>query len=612
MNRSYRFDLFICLVLASLTVLVYGDIFSHQFVIIDDPAYVDGNPHVQSGLTLENIKWAFTTTRAEFWHPLTWLSYMLDAQLFGHRPAAYLFTNLLLHALNAVLIFALFNAMTHDRWQSALVAALFALHPLHVESVAWVAERKDVLSCFFWLLTTGQYIRFVRNPGFNAYLLLCLALTLGLMAKPMLVTLPFVLLLLDYWPLNRFPVEKTPGANRTTAIFLVREKIPLFILAAVFSLTTALVQKAGGGISSAAQYPVADRIWNAIIAYAVYAGKMIWPQKLAVFYPFPDTFPAWKVAAAAILLIGITTLAIRSARSHPFFIVGWLWYLGTLVPVIGLVKIGDFSMADRYMYIPLIGLAIIAAWGAAALLTAIPRKKIALTAVSLTVLAGLSWASFWQVKTWANSFTLLNHALEVTENNFYAHYGLGHAYAGRGQFAQAVIQFSRAIQINPAKATLYNDLGRCLAGQGRFKDARIQFENAHAINPRHPAAHYYLANIFLIQNQFPRSIYHFSEALRFRSNLNGNAAGGNPETVLDYHQLVSKYALADRRNRAIDHNQNIREHHPENLEALRRLMIAYSVKGEYQRAFALIEVETAPEKRRRDIVRGYADWKPVP
>ncbi len=611
MSRFHRFDLFICLTLAFMTVLVYWDLFSHQFVIIDDPVYVSQNPDVQSGFSLQGIKWAFTTTRAEFWHPLTWLSYMLDTQFFGQRPAGYLFTNLLLHVFNALLVFVLLKTTTHNRWQSAVVAAVFALHPLHVESVAWIAERKDVLSSFFWLLTTGAYIHYVRNPRPMRYLVMCLTMALGLMAKPMLVTLPFGLLLLDYWPLNRWTFESSTRHQLRSALYLIREKIPLFLMAAIFSLIAFRVQRTGGGIGSTDQYAFADRVGNAIISYTSYLGQMIWPHKLAVFYPFPPEIPVWKVAGAACLLVGFTILALKSARRYPFLIVGWLWYLGTLIPVIGLVKIGDFSRADRYMYMPLVGLAVILAWGIPAALARLPRKNMALTVAAVIALAALSWSAHRQVRIWTNSFTLLSHALEATDNNFYAHFGLGHAYAGQGRYDQAAMHFSKAIHIKPTKVTLYNDLGRCLAAQGKIKTAGIQFEKALAINPRHPSAHFYLANIAVIQHQFQKSIYHFSEALRFHSDFSRNRTNAKITNLSDYQVLVSVYQSSQKLDREIRHYHELLTDNAQNLAALRKLIIAYSVKGDYDSALALLRVDKSASGRIREITEGYRNWNPI-
>jgi Flp pilus assembly protein TadD len=611
MNRSHRIDSIICLILILLTLLVYWQIFSHQFVIIDDPVYVARNPHVQSGLTLQNIKWAFTTTRAEFWHPLTWLSYMLDTGLFGQQPAGYLFTNLFLHALNAVLMFVLFKTLTHDRWQSALVAAFFALHPLHVESVAWIAERKDVLSSFFWLLTMGAYTSYTRNPGLNKMLLLCLTMSLGLMAKPMLVTLPFVLLLLDYWPLRRFPLEKSETTSISSVLFLIREKIPLFFLAAVFSLAAFAVQKTGGGISSAGQYPLADRFYNAVISYVSYMLKMAWPRKLAVFYPFPDHFPIWQIGAAVLVLMAITILAIRSARRYPFFIVGWLWYLGTLFPVIGLIKIGDFSMADRYTYIPLTGLFIIIAWGIPEIIPKLPLKNLALGIASAIAVIVLAAVSHFQVGLWKDSLTLFDHALQVTEKNYYAHYGLGHALAGQGKMDQAGVHFSKAVELMPSKATLHNDLGRVLAIQGQFQKAEIHFGKALEIKPQFPAAHFNLAHVLIANNRLGPAIFHFSEALRLHPRFADHNASVASLSVPQYHELVDRVDTRAKLDRAVAKNRKKLSANPRNLIAVRNLAILYSVNGNYDQALVLLQIDKSPDGRRRDILRGFSSWSLV-
>ncbi len=608
MNRSLRFDLIICLVLTLSTVLVYWDIFSHQFVIIDDPIYVARNPYVQAGLTPQSVAWAFTTTRAEFWHPLTWLSYMLDTQIFGGRPGGYLFTNLLLHVLNAILMFILFKAMTRNIWSSALVAALFALHPLHVESAAWIAERKDVLSSFFWLLSMGVYIYYVKRPGLKIYLALCMILILGLMAKPMLVTLPFVLLLLDYWPLGRWQIETSSGAPISSALFLVREKVPLLVLAGLFSLAAFLVQKSGGGISSADQYPLMDRICNAIISYVSYLWKMIWPHKLAVFYPFPDNFPGWKIGGAVFLLAGITMLALKSARRYPFFIVGWLWYLGTLFPVIGLIKIGDFSLADRYTYIPLTGIFVIIAWGIPEMCAPLSFKKLFIGAAAAIAITGLAVASHYQVRRWKDSFTLLEHALQVTGKNFYAHYGLGHALAAEGKWDQAGTHFFKAVQLKPTKATLHNDLGRILASQGKFKNAAVHFSRALEIKPQFPAAHFNLANVLVVENRLDRAVYHFSEALRHHPEFAAGNGGIPNSPVPGYHELVSMYDTNVKISQAVDQIRKKLSANPQDLDAVRNLAILYSVQGNYDDALALFQIDKSAEGRVRDIVRGYDKW----
>ena len=604
MNRQYRLDLTICLAIAVAIVFVYWDLSRHQFVIVDDPVYVAHNPHVQSGLTPQSIKWAFTTTRAEFWHPLTWLSYMMDSQVFKGRPAGFLITNLLLHIFNSILVYLIFIRMTGSRWPSAFMAAVFALHPLHVESVAWIAERKDVLSAVFWMLTTYAYIRYVERPGWQRYLVVCGCLILGLMAKPMAVTLPFALLLLDYWPLGRLNPLKSPAASIPSALRLIREKLPLFMITAVFSLIAFVVQKSGGGIDPSGQYPLANRVCNAVVSYADYLFKLIWPRNLAVFYPFPEHFPILEVGGAAGLLVVLSVWAVKSARRYPFLIVGWLWFLGTLTPVIGLIKIGDFALADRYMYIPIIGPCIMIAWGLPAFLAGLPHKRAVLATAALTALAALTLATHWQVRIWTNSFTLFGHALQATTKNYYAHYGLGHAWAGQGQWDKAAGHFLKAVEINPAKATLQNDLGRSLARQGKLKEAAKRFTKALDINPRLSAAHFNLANVLVAKKQFDRAVFHYSEALKPHADT--AAAGSGPAP--DYHELAAAYDTPAKINSAVRHNRKLLAANPDDLGALRTLAILYAVNGDYGNSFAVLQVDPSPPHRIRAIVRGYANW----
>jgi hypothetical protein len=608
MNRSHRLDLIICLALAVATALVYWDISRHQFVILDDPVYVVRNPHIKSGLTLQSIKWAFTTTRAEFWHPLTWLSYMMDIQVFKGHAAGFLFTNLILHVLNSLMVYLIFIRMTGSLAPSAFVAALFALHPLHVESVAWIAERKDVLSALFWMLTTYAYIHYVERRRWITYATVCIFLILGLMAKPMLVTLPFVLLLWDYWPLGRFKPDRSLVASIPSALALIREKIPLFMITVGFSLTAFLVQKAGGGIDPGGQYPLGDRICNAIISYGAYLFKMIWPDNLAVFYPFPDHFPVWKVGGAACLLIVITLWAMKSARSYPFFIVGWLWYLGTLVPVIGLIKIGDFAMADRYMYIPLIGPSIIIAWGVTQILARLPRKRTIAATAALIALAGLTMTTSSQIRIWTNSFTLFEHALKVTENNYYAHYGLGQAWAGQYQWRKVADHFSKAVELKPTKATLQNDMGRVLARQGKINAAAVHFNQALNIKPQLPSAHFNLANVLVVEKQFDLAVYHFSEALKLHAETADADRRPAVSSVPGYHELVAGHDTTAKIDQAVDQNRRLLAADPHNLEAVRILAVLYAIKGDYERSFAVLQVDTSPQGRVQDIVRGYANW----
>jgi len=612
MNRSFRLNLIICLILSLATILVYWSVSGHQFINIDDGVYVTDNRHVRSGLNRENLKWAFTTLKAEFWHPLTWLSYMLDTQLWGVNPAGYLFTNLLLHVFNTILVFLIFKMMTGATWQSSFVAALFALHPLHVESVAWIAQRKDVLSTFFWILTIGFYVFYTRRPDYKRYLPVCLCFVLGLMAKPMLVTLPFVLLLLDYWPLGRFQSTHPSSTTGASVLVLIREKIPLFVLAIGFGILAFWAQKSGGGISTLASYPLAARLANAPVAYASYIGKMIWPQYLACFYPIPNNFPIWQIGGAVFLLAGISLAALKSTKHYSFFITGWLWYLGTLLPVIGLIKIGDFAMADRYTYIPLVGLFIAIAWGLPELLAKHRLKKPVLIIAAATALIALTVVSLSQVRYWTNSQTLFEHALKVTENNFFAHFALGNALMSQRKINQATVHFSKAVQIRPDKATLHNVLGRALASQGKFKEATPHFARALEIKADFAPAHYNLAIALVTRKQYTEAIYHFSEALRLHPDYAAGHARLKTTPAAAYDNLTLRYRKQDALIQSIRQDHKILYASPRNYDALRRLAIAYSVKGDYDKAFSLLKVEKSPDGCIKAINRGYKKWKPLP
>jgi hypothetical protein len=374
-DANVRQDIVICMALAAAVAAAYAPLWDAGFAGLDDHLYVSGNPHVQQGLTREGVAWALGSTKASNWHPLTWLSLMLDCQLFGAGAGSHHLVNVGFHVANSVLLFLVLRRMTGRRWPSALVVALFALHPLHVESVAWVAERKDVLSTLFWILTMGAYVRYARRPGVLRYLPVFAFLLLGLMAKPMLVTLPFVLLLLDYWPLGRLaraeagatglaPSGEVAGGRRAKVWRLVLEKVPLLVLAAASCVVTFAVQRHGEAVMPLERLALPARMANAAVSCVAYLGKMVWPQGLTVLYPYPADRPAWEVAAAAAFLLAVTAAAAALVRRRPYLAVGWFWYLGTLVPVIGLVQVGEQPMADRYTYVPLIGTFIMVAWAA--------------------------------------------------------------------------------------------------------------------------------------------------------------------------------------------------------------------------------------------------------
>jgi tetratricopeptide (TPR) repeat protein len=551
--RRNRFQLTVYLLLVLVTLTAYWQVWDHDFVHYDDQLYVTENSHIRAGLSWQGVRWAFTTIHANFWHPLTWLSYLFDYQIFGLNAGGYHLTSLVFHIANTFLLFAVLNRMTQAMWRSAFVAALFALHPLHVESVAWVSERKDVLSTFFWILTMGAYVHYVEWPKVGRYLLVLVFLTLGLMAKPMLVTLPFVLLLMDYWPLGRLEFRRGkihpqksrgPGYQTFRPLHLVWEKVPFFALTVVFSIVTFFTQQKGGAI---APFPIVLRVANALVSYVSYMGKMIWPAGLTVFYPHPGMQPMWQVAGACLLLVCISFLAIRAVRSRPYFAVGWLWYVGTLVPVIGLVQVGSFAMADRFTYVPLIGLFVIIAWGVPEVVGGWRYKKLVLSASAGALLLVLVICTWLQVRLWHNTFTLFKHALEVTANNGLAHNNLGFALAEQGHLNEAMDHYSRALQINPMYEDAHDNMGVALTRLGRFDEAIWHYTEALRIKPDNADANNNLGVVLAEQGRIEEAMGRYAEALRIEpeyadahSNL-GNALfqqGRLDEATIRYREAL--------------------------------------------------------------------------
>ncbi|MHC4302257.1 MAG: glycosyltransferase family 39 protein, partial [Planctomycetota bacterium] len=459
------------------TLAVYWQVHDYGFVNFDDPDYVRKNPKVQSGITLDGIKWAFTTGHAANWHPLTWLSHMLDCQLFGASPGWHHLTNLLLHIANTLLLFAVLKRMTGTLWRSAFVAALFALHPCHVESVAWISERKDVLSTLFWMLTMAAYVRYVNRPRVSSYLLVLLTFALGLMAKPMLVTLPFVLLLLDYWPLGRFqdrpPVEHAPqpGARmlghllpKRTFYLLLLEKIPFLVVTAASSVITFIVQRQIGAVATARQFPLISRIANTFASYLMYIRKMFWPSPLAMFYPYPPKADLMLQAAVAIpVLVSISLVVLYLMRSRKYLLTGWLWYLGTLVPVIGLLQVGDQAYADRYTYIPFIGLFIIIAWAVPDVLAKWRFRKTAFAVAAAVILLALSVATYFQQSCWRDTITLCEHAIKVTRDNYKAHFSMMAVLLDQGKVKETIAHGREAVRIRPNYEKALGGLAAALA-----------------------------------------------------------------------------------------------------------------------------------------------------
>lgn len=489
--RRARFSLAVVLILALLAAAVFGQVAGHAFLNYDDASYVTRNPWVMNGLTTRTLSWAFTSFYAVNWHPITWLSHALDVQLFGLRPGPHHLVNVFLHAANATLLFLVLSKMTGILLPSALVATLFLIHPLHVESVAWVAERKDVLSALFFMLTLAAWLRYVHRRSTSRYLLAILVFALGLMSKPMLVTLPFVLLLLDFWPLARWGRIAGPGVRPSLfpgaagAAWLLAEKVPFLMLSAGSSIITYLAQQKGNAIILA--YPLGFRISNALVSMVTYLEKTVWPAHLAFLYPYPNGIPAWKMTGAALILGCFSALAVGLAGRWPFLAVGWLWYLGTLVPVLGLVHVGQHASADRYTYIPLIGIFIAVAWSLPGPGSSQTRRGIA-AVVSVVALAVLSVTSFLQVGHWRTNITLFGHGVAVTRENFIAENNLGNALALDGRLDEAVAHYRAAIRIYPWDLKARTNLGLTLISLGRTAAAVAEYQEVLRLSPGHPAA----------------------------------------------------------------------------------------------------------------------------
>ncbi len=527
-KRLPRPQYMVCLFLVIATLAVYWQVQNHDFVSFDDGSYVTENRHVQKGLTAEGIRWAFTTTYAANWHPLTWISHMLAYEIYGLNPRGHHLTNLLLHLANTLLLFFVLGQMTGALWRSAFVAALFALHPLHVESVAWVAERKDVLSTFWGMLSLLAYQRYVKQPRIFNYILIIFFLSLSLMSKPMLVTLPFVFLLLDFLPLERFQrrtdrliedEEKSALASRD--IFrLIWEKVPLLVPVVISSILTFRAQSSMGAVKSLEVFSLKVRVANAFVSYVSYVVKAIWPVNLAVFYPhLRDLLPWWQVIGSAMLVAAACFWAIRVSKRYPYVLVGMFWYFGTLVPVIGLVQAGSQAMADRYMYVPLIGLFILITWGVSDLLTPWRYKQLGLAIAAGVVISALMICTWFQLRHWKNSITLYRHALHVTPNNGIAHFGLGNVLDHQGKLDQAIIHYSKSLQIYPNYVRAHNSLGAAFARKGNVQKAIYHYNQALRIDPESSGVYANLGKVFMNQGMTAKAIHNYQEALRINPDI---------------------------------------------------------------------------------------------
>lgn len=509
-SKNNRTLVIVCILLVVSVIAIYLQTTGFDFVGFDDDDYITKNPSIQTGITLRSVVWAFTSTYASNWHPLTWISHLLDVELFELDPSGHHLVNVILHTANSILLFFVLIAATQRLWASAFVAALFAVHPLHVESVAWISERKDVLSTLFWMLAMFAYVQYARKPSVQRYLPVALVFTLGLMAKPMLVTLPVVLLMLDWWPLVR-------SRERGFLVYLP-EKLPLFALSVASCIITYAAQQRGGSVATLEAFTLGVRAANAITAYVAYIGKMFWPYGLAAFYPHPGSgLPVWQTVGAALILIAITGVANRLARNRPYFIAGWLWYIVTLIPVIGLVQVGNQAMADRYTYIPLIGLFVILAWGVPDLLTLMhlhERTRAAvLTVLAVSVLVVLIPRAHTQTGYWRDDMTLWKHAIAVTSNNATAYFNLGCDYYFSGDPHKAIRYYRKAIKANPNFAWPHYNLAVALEDLGRPQEALYHYKRAVSIAPRFAQAHSNLGLLLANMGRFKEAERHYLMAI---------------------------------------------------------------------------------------------------
>jgi protein O-mannosyl-transferase len=586
----------VILIVASL--IAFSRVVKCGFINFDDGFYIFKNPHVREGLTLESLVWAFKTTHATNWHPITWLSHMLDYELYGLNPAGHHLTNLFFHIANTLLLFLLLRNATGRFWESATVAGLFALHPLRVESVAWVSERKDVLSAFFAMLTMLAYVQYACHRSLLKYIPVLLLFSLGLMAKPMLVTLPFVLLLLDFWPLHRCklssskvcslsPNPELSAQERSLPIgTLVLEKVPLFILSAASSLVTFIAQYKGGAVSSFEIVPLNIRLLNALVSYWRYLEKIFWPQDLAILYPHPgNLLPLWQGIAAGLFLVAVSLLVLYQSSQRPFLLTGWFWFLGMLVPVIGLVQVGGQAFADRYTYLPSIGIFIIIAWTLPGLSPRFSHHKSLLAWGLAVVLILLSTVTWIQTGYWRDTETVFRRAVALTVNNYAVHAMLGDVFADENKLALAQSEYNMALSIRPQYAEAHNKLGMVLARQGFVDEAMSHYEETLRTNPRHAPAHINLAAALADKGELDKAASHYLEALEI-----------DPESGLAHNGLGTVMARMQRLDESITHLTAAIKLCPECAEPHNNLGRVLTLQGNLKEAAYQLQlaIELAP------------------
>ncbi len=563
-------------------VIIYGQVGSFDFVNWDDGLYVTKNVYVQKGLSVEGVIWAFTTPHAGSWQPITWLSHMLDSELYGLNPAGHHYTNVAFHTANTLLLFFILLRMTGALWKSAFVAALFAVHPLHVESVAWVSERKDVLSTFFGLLMIGAYYRYIKAPDFKNYLLVIIFLSIGLMSKPMLVSFPFVLLLLDFWPLKRIQFKNNYDlqSERSTyygskGIFqLIIEKVPLFIPAVIQCILTFFIQRNGGVMVPLEALPLKTRIATTFISYVSYVLKAIWPHNLAYYYPYSiGTFSVWQICGAALLITSVILGAIYLSRQYPYVLVGLFWYFGTLVPVIGLVQVSNQAMADRYTYIPLIGLFIVVAWGVPDILKKWHYHKIFLCVSAIIILSALITRAFFQASHWKNSVALFENAVKINENNNHALNNLVTALIDSEKYDEAFLYMSRALKMDPQKEYLRMNLANVLFLQSKPDEAISQYREILQTDTKNADVHYNLAYVLSTQGKLDEAVLLYKETLKI-----------DPEYSKAHYNLGNIYLNQGKTTEAFMHYAEVIKLKPDDVQAYNKLGIIMYKQGKFNKA----------------------------
>jgi len=619
MNDLFRknFKLLICMLLAVVVIVLFWQVQYHDFIFYDDNLYVTENSHVQKGLNPENLAWAFSATENGFWHPLTWLSLMLDYQMYKLNAGGYHWTNVLLHMACTVLIFLVFFRMTHSPGKSALIAALFAVHPLHVESVAWVSQRKDVLSAVFWFVTMLMYVHYAEKPGRCRYLFVVLFYMMGLMSKPMVVTLPVILLLIDYWPLGRFPahlyrsIEKA-NFDQASIYKLIAEKIPLLILATAVTVLTFYTEEKIGALKTFEMFPLDVRAANAVVSYGAYIWKTFWPVNLAILYPHLGMPPCRQVVSSGVILLLITVFVFYNVRRYPFLAIGWLWYVLTLAPVIGLIQIGSHALADRYTYIPLIGLFVIMVWGSGHLFCAFekfckankdvipanPGSKsgsntgihyfrifagflakpgtsnqgvlqgylfFIIWGIALSILAVSTW---FQLQYWRDNVLLLQHALRVTERNYVICNNLGVALFQRGKLDEASACFEKTLRIKPDYADALNNMGLVMTFLGKADRAEYYYLKTLAVKPDSEKAHNNLANLFADQGKLREAVDHYKKALKI-----------NPDDAEVYNNLGMALARQNRLEEAVGSFKETLRIKPDHADARRSMVFVLKKMG---------------------------------